>query len=90
MLGIDVEIGHGQIEHPVGTAENVRIAHAALFGNGVAVDDGLVLVEGMEGIAVLRNGHVDGVRVVLVIDHKIAPVTQSAHGERTEQADECY
>ena len=89
-LGIDVEVGHGQIEQPVGTAEDVRVAHAALFSNGVAVDDGLVLVEGMEGVAVFRNGHVDGVGVVFVIDQQVAPVALSAHGERTEQTDKCY
>ena len=81
-LSKDMKVCHSEVEGTIRTAKDVWVAYTALFGNGVAVDDGLVLVEGMEGVAVLRDGHVDGVGVVLMVNHEITthPLTFRREG----------
>ena len=40
-LAEDVQVGHGQVERAVGSARDVRVAHALLLGQQRAVEDGL-------------------------------------------------
>ena len=40
-----MQVGHGEVETSVGTTEDVWVADAVLHSDGVAADDGLVIVE---------------------------------------------
>ena len=57
LLGIDVEVGHSDIELAVGGAIDMRVADTSLLGNAVASDDGLALVHRCEVITVIADGH---------------------------------
>ena len=57
-------VGVDHIEHAVGAAQDVGIAHAALQGDGVGLDDGLAAVDGGEVVAVVGEGVVEVLVVV--------------------------
>ena len=68
----DVQVRHGQVERAVGSAGDVRVAHALLLGQQGAVKDGLAAVEIGEGVAVAADGHVGGLGLVFEVDQEVA------------------
>ena len=69
--GKEVKVCHGEVETAVGTTEDVRVANAMLHGDGVACNDGAVVVERCPGVGIVRDGHVESVVGILMIDHYV-------------------
>ena len=61
-------VGVDHVEHAVGASQDVRIAHAALQGNGVGSHDSPSVVEGCEIIAVVGDGIVE---ILVVVGREI-------------------
>ena len=72
----DVEIGHGEVEASVWSAEDVRITNTMLNGDGVAIDDGLVVVQCRPRVRVVAESHVEAVISILVINHEIGALVR--------------
>jgi hypothetical protein len=71
LLREEMQIGHREVEGPVRTAGDVRIADTFLFGQIRAAHDRLAVVDVGEGVAIGAEGEVEAVGVVFEIDEEV-------------------
>ena len=70
-LAEHMQVGHGDIEPPVGATIDMRVADAMLVGYGVAGDDRFRTVYGGEGVAVVADSHKQRVCCIIEIGEKV-------------------
>ena len=78
-LGVDVKVCGYKIECAVGSAIDMGVADATLFGNGVAANDGTGIVERREMVSITTQCHIQTVRVVTMKHHKVSRHTLLAY-----------